>query len=74
MDPNGYIEDVDASVCKEEAAQLLQPHNDDFSGDEVSVGSKGRDLVTVVCTQDSEDVTTWTVVDGEQSSINSLSV
>ena len=76
MDPNGYIEDADASVRKEEAAQLLQPRNDDFSGDEleVSVGSKERDLVTVVCAQDSEDVTTQTVVDREQSSINSVSV
>jgi hypothetical protein len=74
VDPNGYVEDIDASVRKEEVAQLLQPCNDDFSGDEVSVGSKGRGLVTIVCVQDSEDVATGTVVDGEQSSINSVSV
>jgi hypothetical protein len=55
VDPNECIEDAD--VCKEEDAQLLQSRNDDFSGDEVSVGSKGRDLVEViVCAQDSEDV------------------
>jgi hypothetical protein len=55
VNPNECIEDAD--VCNEDDAQLLQSRNDDCSGDEVSVGSKGRDLVeVVVCARDSEDV------------------
>src|SRR5882672_10942041 len=55
VNPNECSEDAD--VRNEDDTQLLQSRNDDYSGDEGGVGSKGRDLVeVVVCARDSERV------------------